>query len=93
MVTCSEITFKKYILKYIFMKKRALSGKLLGFILLILIGVFFILNFMGVFSMNNLAIVVKDSEPIRKPFALLFMGVLLLAFIVICLIHKRHQKR
>lgn len=76
------------------MKKRALSVKGLCFIFLILIGGFFVLNFIGVFSMNNLAIVVKQTEPIRKPFALLFMGVLLLAFIIICLIHRRNvQKR
>jgi hypothetical protein len=74
------------------MNKIGFSGKCLGFILLILIGVFLILTFFGVFSISSLAIVVKQSASVRKPLALLFIGCVLLAFIIICII-TRHQKR
>ena len=73
--------------------KRGFSGKCLVFILLVLIGAFLVLNFFGVFSMNSLPIIVKESEPARKPLALLFMGVVLLAFVIICIITGRNHKR
>ena len=74
-------------------KKGFLNLKCLLVIFLILIGSFFILNFVGVFSINSLPILVKEYEPIRKPFALLFVGIIILAFIIVCFIHKRNQKR
>ncbi len=74
-------------------KKGSLNVKSLLVTFLILIGVFFILNFVGVFSINSLPILVKESEPIRKPFAILFIGIILLAFVIVCFIHRRNQKR
>ena len=77
------------------MEKRALSGKCLFLILIILIVVLFlVLNSFGIFSMNSLLIIVKESEPVRKPLALLFAGCILLAFVIICiLVGKKSHKR
>jgi hypothetical protein len=73
--------------------KRGFNGRCLVLVLLVLVGVFLFLNFFGVVSMNSLPIIVKDSEPARKPLALLFIGIVLLAFVIICVITGKHQKR
>ena len=70
------------------------NAKCLVTILLILIGVFLILTLFGVFSVSSLAIVVKKSESVRKPLALVFIGIVLFAFVIVCImngrrIHKR----
>ena len=72
--------------------KRGFSGKCLILILLVLVGVFLFLGFFGVVSMSSLPIIVKETEPARKPLALLFIGIVLLAFVLICIITKRQKK-
>ena len=74
-------------------KKRFFTIRNLIYIVLFLLAIFFCLGFFGFFSMNNLAIIVKQNEPSRKPLALLFVGIVLLTFVIVCFIHKKNHKK
>ena len=57
-------------------------------------GIFLLLNYFGALSMNSLPIIVNEVEPASKPLTLLFIGGIMIAFFIVCVVKKfkTHKK-
>jgi len=70
-----------------------MTKKVFEILLIILLSLVILFSLFQFFSINGLVIFVKESEITRKPFSLLFIGCILLAFVIVCIFHKKHHKK